>query len=148
MARGSAGLGKVVFGSAMQGLWLGYRKEGSDVIGEDRSQFSGRGTVGEIWRGGRGAIDRAKERVHRFRVSFGRERRASCLPRLSLSLGFGDDRQKASLSGGVSLTTFIASVSGSESLASFTNCILHFSGPPGFRMAFDAAERNERFGCI
>ena len=46
------------------------------------------------------------------------------------------------------LAIFIASVSGSESLASFTNCTFHLSRPPGFRMAFDAAERNERFGRI
>ena len=43
---------------------------------------------------------------------------------------------------------FITSVSGSESLAFFTNCFFDFSGPPGFRMAFDAAERNGKFGRI
>ena len=42
----------------------------------------------------------------------------------------------------------IASVSGSKSLTSFTDRFFHFSKPPGFRMAFDAAERNERFGRI
>ena len=33
-------------------------------------------------------------------------------------------------------------------LTSFTNRIFHFSRPPGFRMAFDAVERNGRFGRI
>ena len=43
---------------------------------------------------------------------------------------------------------FITSVSGSKSLASFTNRFFHLSRPPGFRRAFDAAERNGRFGRI
>ena len=34
-------------------------------------------------------------------------------------------------------------MSGSESLASFTNRLFHLSRPPGFRRAFDAAERME-----
>ena len=46
----------------------------------------------------------------------------------------------------VSLSIFITSVSGSKSLTYFTNRIFHLSRPPGFRMAFDAAERNKRFG--
>ena len=48
----------------------------------------------------------------------------------------------------IKLQSFITSVSGSESLTSFTNRTFHLSGPPGFRMVFDAAERNERFGRI
>ena len=94
----------------------------------------------------RRASDRTRERVHRFRVRLGRERRASRLPCLSLRLG--DDRRSTSGSRDVSLAIFITSVSGSESLASFTNGFFHFSGPPGFRMAFDATERNGRFGRI
>ena len=39
-------------------------------------------------------------------------------------------------------------MSGSESLASFNNRTFHLSRPPGFRVAFDAAERNGRFDCI
>ena len=70
-------------------------------------------------------------------------RRISCL-----SLGLGNDKQSTLGSEDVSLAIFITSVSGSESLASFTNRIFHFSRPPGFRRAFDAAERNERFGRI
>ena len=77
-------------------------------------------------------------------VRFGREGRASRLPCLSL----GDDRQCTSKSGDVSLAIFIAFVSGSESLAFFTNRTFHLSRPPGFRMAFDAAERNRRLGRI
>ena len=42
----------------------------------------------------------------------------------------------------------ITSVGGSESFASFTDRIFHLSGPPGFRRAFDAVERNGRFGRI
>ena len=41
-ARGSAELGKVASGSAAQGLWLGDRKVGSQVISEDRNRFPGR----------------------------------------------------------------------------------------------------------
>ena len=85
------------------------------------------------------------ERVHRLRVRFGRERRASRLP--CLSVGLGDDRRGMSGSGDVSQTTFITSISGSKSHTSFTNRTFHFSGPQGFGMAFDAAERNGRFGC-
>ena len=43
---------------------------------------------------------------------------------------------------------FIASMSSGKSLTSFTNHFFHFSGPSGFRIAFDAAIRNERFGHI
>ena len=144
-ARGSAELGKVASGSATQGLWLRNGKVGSQVSGVDRSRFLGRGTVGEVRRRKR-ASDRAKKRVYTFRVIFGRERKASRLP--SFSLGLGDDRRSTSGSGDVSLAIFITSVSGSESLASFTNRIFFFSGPPGLRMAFDVAEKNGRFGRI
>ena len=47
-ARGSAELGKVASSFATQGLWLGYRKVGSQAINEDRSRFSVRGTVSEV----------------------------------------------------------------------------------------------------
>ena len=50
-ACGSAELGKVASCSATQGIWLGDRKKGSQVIGKDRSRLPGRGTVGEIRRG-------------------------------------------------------------------------------------------------
>ena len=39
-------------------------------------------------------------------------------------------------------------MSGSKSLASFTNRTFNFSRTPSFRLAFDAAESNERFGRI
>ena len=106
---------------------------GSQVISEDRNRFPGRETVGEVRRGGR-------------RAKFGQERRASSLPCLSLDLG--DDRRSTSGSGNVSLAIFITSVNDSKSLASFTNRFFLFSGPPGFRLAFDAAERNGRFDRI
>ena len=67
VARGSSELGKVASDSATQGLWLGNRKMGSQVIGEDQNRLPGRGTVGEIRRGRR-ASDRAKNTVYRFRV--------------------------------------------------------------------------------
>ena len=35
-----------------------------------------------------------------------------------------------------------------NSFTSFTNRFFYFSEPPDFRMAFDAAEKNEKFGCI
>ena len=101
-ARGSAKLVKIVSGSATQGLWLEDRKVGSRVIGEDQSRHPGRGTVGDVGRGGRcgrRASDRTKERVHRFKVRLGRERRAGRMPCFSLSLS--DDRLRASGSGDV-----------------------------------------------
>ena len=55
------------------GLWLEDRKVGSQVIGENRNRFPGKGTVGKVRRERR-ASNRAKKRVYRFRVSFGRER--------------------------------------------------------------------------
>ena len=63
-------------------------------------------------------------------------------------LGLGNDRCSTSGSEEVSLAIFITSVSGSESLASFTNRFFHLSRPPGFRRAFDTVERNGRFGRI
>ena len=104
-ARGSVKLGKVASGSATQGIWLGNRKVGSQVIGEDRSRLPGRRAIGEVRRRrrwGRRASTRTKERVHKFRVRFGLKRRASRLPFLSL----GDDRPGTSESGGVSLAIF------------------------------------------
>ena len=73
-ARASALLRKVAAGSTTQGLWLRNRKVGSQLSGEDRSRFPGRRIVREIRRGGgpgRRASDRAKKRVHSFRVRFG-----------------------------------------------------------------------------
>ena len=46
-------LGKVVSGSATQSLWLGDRKVGSQVVGEDQSRLPGRGAVRKVGRGGR-----------------------------------------------------------------------------------------------
>ena len=91
-ARGSAELRKIASGSATLGLWLQNKKVESQVSGEDRSRFSGRGTIREVRRERRRrrrASDRAKKGVYRFRVRFGRKRRASRLP--CLSLGLGDD---------------------------------------------------------
>ena len=51
-------------------------------------------------------------------------------------------------SGDVSLAIFVTSVSGSETFGSSTVRFFLFSRPPGFRRAFDAAERNGRFGGI
>ena len=46
-ALGSAELGKVASGCATQSLWLGDRKVGFQVIGEDRSRLPGRKTARE-----------------------------------------------------------------------------------------------------
>ena len=86
------------------------------------------------------ASNKVKKRVHRLMVGFGRERTASRLP--YLSLGLGDDRRSMLGSGDASLAIYITFVRGSESLTSFTNSFIHFSGPTGFRMAFDGAGRN------
>ena len=85
-------------------------------------------------------------RRDRIRVRLGRERRASRLP--CLSIGLGGNRRSTSRSGDVSLAIFITSVSGSESLTSFTNRFFHLSRPPGFRRAFDAAEGNGKYGPL
>ena len=132
-AYGSTELGKVASGSAMQSFWLRDRKVEPQVVGVDRSRLPGRGTVREVRRGGRGASNRAKKRVNRFRVRFKRERKGRRLP--CLSPGLGDDRRGAS-------------GRGDESLESFINRIFHLTRPPGFRRAFNAAERNGRFGRI
>ena len=113
-ARHSSELGKVAYSFAALGLGLGDRKVESQIMGENRSRHPGRETIGEVSRGRR-ASDRTQERVHRFRVKLGRERRASRLP--CLRLGFGDDRRSTSASGYVSLAIFITSVSGSKSLS-------------------------------
>ena len=55
--------------------------------------------------------------------------------------GFGDDRRGISGSGDLSLTTFVIYESGSKSFTPFTNRFFHFSGPPGFRLAFDEAKK-------
>ena len=60
----------------------------------------------------------------------------------------GDDRRGTSGSRDISLTIFITSMSGSESLTSFDDRFFHLSGPLGLRFAFDAAERNERVSRI
>ena len=149
IARGSAELSEVASGSAAQGLWLRNGKVGPQVSGINRSRFPGRGTVRKVRRGrrrGRRASNRAKKKVHRFRIRFRGKRSADRLP--CLSLGLSNDRRGTSRSGDVSLTIFITSVSSSESPASFTNRLFHLSRPPGFRRAFDAAERNGRFGRI
>ena len=74
-------------GGAWKGcLWLCYaghlderQKVRSQVIGEDRSRFPGRGTVGEVRRGGRRASNRAKERVYRFWFNLSkREEQVAC----------------------------------------------------------------------
>ena len=86
------------------------------------------------------------EKGTQIRVRFKREKRASRLKCLSFDLG--DDRRSSLGGGDVRLAIFITSVSGSESLTSFTNRFVHFSRLPGFRMVFDAAETNGRFGHI
>ena len=119
---------------------------GSQIVGENQSRLPGRRTVVKVSRGGRRASDRAKKTIHRFRIGFRRERRASSLP--CLSLGLGDYRRDMSGSRDISLAIFITTMSGSKSLTSFTYRNFHFRTPPGFRLAFDGAERNGEFGCI
>ena len=112
---GSAKLGTVGTGSAMQSLWREDRKVGSQVICKDRSRPLGEELLGKLGKT-RKKSRKQNEGVHRFGVGFGKGRRASCLPCLSL----GDDRQSTSGSRDVGLTIFITSVSTSKSLTSFT----------------------------
>ena len=86
----------------MQGFWLGERKVGSQIIGDNQSRFPGRLSVGEIRRGGRrgrGASNRAKERVYRFWVKFGRDREEQFVCHASvLALAMTDEaRQEAEM---------------------------------------------------
>ena len=70
-ARGSAEHREVASGSATQSLWLRNGKVRTQVSSINRSRFPERRTVGEVrrrGRRGRRASDRAKKRVHRFRV--------------------------------------------------------------------------------
>ena len=48
----------------------------------------------------------------------------------------------------VSLAIFITSMSDGKSVTFFSYRFILFSRPPDFRLAFDAAERNEKFGRI
>ena len=90
------------------------------------------------------ASNRTKERAHRFRIRFRRERRASRLP--CLSPGLGDGRRSTPESGDVSLPIFVTSMNGCQALR-FSLIVSSTSAkPPGFRMAFDAAEKKGRFG--
>ena len=153
-ASGSAELGKVASDSAMQGLWLSDRKVESQLIGEGRSRLPRRGTLGKL---GEKEKEPATERKREY-TDFGREKEQvadrqgqgcrSSWRAFVLSLGLDDDRRSTSGSGEINLAIFITSVSGSESLTSFTNLFFHFRRPPGFRMAFDPDERNGRFGRI
>ena len=52
-ARDPAEHGKVASDFTTQDLWLGDRKVESQIIGKGRSQFPGRGTVGEVRKEGR-----------------------------------------------------------------------------------------------
>ena len=143
-ARGSAEPRKVASGYARQGLQLRNGKVRSQVSGIDRSQFPGRRTVGEVKVGERRASDRAEKRIYRFGVDLvEREEQVVCH---ASALAMTDEARREG--GDVSLAIFITSVSGSESLTSFTNRTFYLSRSPGFWRAFDAAERNERFGRI
>ena len=89
----------------------------------------------------RRASNRMKKKYTDLGLDVGeRKRRASRLP--CLSIGLGDDRRDMSGSGDGSLTIFITSVSACESLTSVTNRFFQLSGPPGLKLAFDAAKRN------
>ena len=148
-AHGSAELRKIVSGFATQGLRLGDRKVGSQVDGRDRNRLPESGTVGGVRRGERWrgrADNRTKEKRHRFRVRFRKDRKARRLA--CFSLGFGDDRRGISGSRDVGLTIFIPSMSRSKSLMFFTNRFFDFRRPPGMRLSFDATERNGKFGRI
>ena len=46
-ALGAAKLGKIASASATQSFWMGDREVGSQVVGEDRSRFPRKETIGE-----------------------------------------------------------------------------------------------------
>ena len=76
-ARGLAVLKNVTSGPAMEDFRMENRKVEFQVIGKDQSRLPERGTIGEVRRGKRGgrrASHRTKEKVHRFRIRFKRER--------------------------------------------------------------------------
>ena len=115
-------------GSGTGSLCLGNRKARSQEVDKDRSRLPGRGTIGNVRRRRRrwakGASDRTKEKIHKFWVRFRRERRAYRLP--YFSLGFGNDRR---------------GMSGRDEAS-------HLSRPPGLRLAYDTAERNEKLAAF
>ena len=51
-------------------------------------------------------------------------------------------------SGDVYLTIFIIFMSGNKGIAFFAYCFFHFRRPPDVRLAFEAGERNKKFGRI
>ena len=65
-----------------------------------------------------------------------------------LRLGFGDDIRGMLGATNIGLTIFITSLSNRKSLTSFAYRFFHFRRPPGLRSAFEAAERNGKFGRI
>ena len=143
-------LGRALTGSlwlCCSGLWLGDRKVGSQVVGKNQSQFTGRRTVEKL-------VDEEKEPANQRtseHTDLGsdlgeRERQACGLP--CFNLGFGKDKRDISQNRDVSQMIFITSMSGSISLTCFTYCIFHFRRLPGLKMAFDAAKRNGKFGRI
>ena len=148
-ACGSAELREGASGFATQGLWLKNGKVGSQVSGIDQSRFPRRRTVGKLGeeedKKGEPAIERRRECTDLGLDLGEREEQVVCH---ALNLGLGNDRRGASRSWDVSLAIFVTSESGSKSVASFTNRFFHLSIPPGFRRAFDASEKNGRFGLI
>ena len=132
-ACGSAELGQVASGSATQYLWLGNRKVGSQVVGKDRNQLPGKGTVRKL-----------AEEEHEEKEPATEPRRK--YTDLESDVGERDEhvvcyaRRGMPGSEDVSLTAFITSMSGSEILMSLVYRFVHFRRTPGLRMAYDVAE--------
>ena len=67
---------------------------GSQVIGEDRSPVSGRGTVGQIRRRERRASDRTKKRVHRLGLNLGESEEQVACHASALALTMTDEARR------------------------------------------------------
>ena len=116
----------------------------SQVVGEDRSRLSGRGTVGEVNGGEDDDKEPATERREEYTnlgLDLGeREEQVACHAS-ALALTMTDEAYRE-------VENFITFISGGKNLTSFTKLFFHFRRPPELRFVFDAAERNGKFGGI
>ena len=144
-ARGSAKLGMIFSGSATQGFLAEKRKSEISANRRRPKPIPWENSLGKLGEEeDEPAIERRREYTDLGLDLGEREEQVVCHTSV-LALAMTDEARRDA---DISLAIFITSVSGSESLASFTNHSFHLIRPPGFRIGFDAAERNGRFGRI
>ena len=117
---------------------------GSQVVGEDQTRFSGRGTLGKLVVEEDDKEEPAKERRGKYTnlgLDLGERKKQVACHASAMALTMTDEVCRE-------VEIFIASIGRRKSLMSFTNCFFHFRRPPELRFAFDAAEGNKKFGRI